>query len=916
MPRLAATFVPGGFDDYYMPEVIAPAPQRIMPEVPQNMQNDLQRMEHEARGAEAGRSDSQANSFKPFNTPSGTTTMDAPSFSPFPKVKGENIPPSDEEKEEILWQARDSVLHSNNVSMQVIWARDTLIWVETSADVAAREWKRDGRGKDRPATPKIEHQLRVDAVNIIDYLSTQDHPEACFMKGKWLEFGKFGQRENKREAYALYRKAAENGYGRAEYRMGMLYEHSNDIANAVKHYNLGIALGDSASSYRLGMMHLMGQHGFQKDFLHGLDLIHKAATTADEDAPQGAYVYGMLVARELPDVHIPESILPFEHVVARQYIEKAAYLSFAKAQLKMGQAYELSQLGCDFNPSYSLHYYGLAARQGQPEASLGVSRWFLFGYEGAFAKNEQLAFKYAQDAADTGLATGEFAMGYYHEIGIHVQKNIQEARRWYELAAEHGNSDAKERIESLSQSKTLTKKDHETTTLTRIKSQYGSQRGKRPDRFARPSDNMPTLNESGQSSPVKDAHPHLPAKYSPNQRPTVVDDRIDFPDPARNNNMNRPPAFTVNIDTGMAARPQSAAPYPADDRPQPLSLRPKSTAPYPEDDRPPLSPHYNPGIRPSAGSGPVADRPMSAFGIRPTSSHGSNPAHGGGASLLPHPQSAGNWQPQGPPGPQGPQGGYRQPMPPSSGPGGGGGGGGWQPQPQPPLHGHQSLPSQRLGAASAGPGPGVDGRLHKTNPNLNKPLISPPPHGNFQPNFPPAGGQNYPGGGMGGGPPSMSGARPVSESMPYDRFGAGPPPAVGRPQQQQQQHRPDSYASGGGGYPGQGAPGHSRMSSSGTNASAPLPLKQRPGGRPTTAGHGAVPSPGPAKLTPGPPGAGPGRPPPGGPGKMGGAAAGGTQHPDGKTVGQGPATFEEMGIPQGKHEGDCVSFFLFLFALL
>ena len=28
MPQLGATFVPGGFDDYYMPEVIAPAPQR------------------------------------------------------------------------------------------------------------------------------------------------------------------------------------------------------------------------------------------------------------------------------------------------------------------------------------------------------------------------------------------------------------------------------------------------------------------------------------------------------------------------------------------------------------------------------------------------------------------------------------------------------------------------------------------------------------------------------------------------------------------------------------------------------------------------------------------------------------------------------------------------------------------------
>lgn len=27
-PDLSATFVPSGFDDYYMPEVVSPAPQR------------------------------------------------------------------------------------------------------------------------------------------------------------------------------------------------------------------------------------------------------------------------------------------------------------------------------------------------------------------------------------------------------------------------------------------------------------------------------------------------------------------------------------------------------------------------------------------------------------------------------------------------------------------------------------------------------------------------------------------------------------------------------------------------------------------------------------------------------------------------------------------------------------------------
>ncbi|KAK3903158.1 hypothetical protein C8A05DRAFT_43571 [Staphylotrichum tortipilum] len=848
MPEFGATFVPGGFDDYYMPEVLAPAPQRVMPEVPQNMQEDIQRMELEARDAAPNSDGKPTAQSEEAKSASDSAAMDAPSFSPFPKVKGENIPPSDDEKEQILWQARNLVLHSNNVSMQVTWARDTLIWVEIAQDALAKEWKREGKAGDRPATPKTEHELRVDAVNILDYLAQQDHPEATFMKGKWLEFGKFGFRENKREAYSLYKKAAEMGYGRAEYRMGMLYENSNDIPNAIKHYSLGVQLGDSASNYRLGMMYLMGQHGHQKDFLQGLEMIQHAADTADEDAPQGAYVYGMLIARELPDITMPETVLPCDLAVARQYVEKAAYLSFAKAQLKMGQAYELSQLGCDFNPAYSLHYYGLAARQGQPEASLGVSRWFLFGYEDLFPKNEQLAFKYAMDAAQSGLATGEFAMGYYHEIGIHVPKDVREARKWYELAADHGNKDAKDRLESLSQSRTLTKADHETTTLTRIKSQHGSQRGKRPDRFAKPNNVMPTLNEGDQNA---------------------VAGGIDFPDPSP-----RPPAFTVKVDsnTNPALRPKPAAPYPHDDQPLPLNVRPKSAAPYPENDM--RGPHLNPSARLPVGGGPHADRPGSAFGIRPLSPNSSlpaGPAAGRGRPVSSLPAAPG-WEPQMPAG-------YRKPSP----------GPQWQQQPPPPQHdlryGPPVPPAGTMpGTMSSGGGDPNRARLQKPNPNL------PPPQQQLGGQYP---GPGYPQGGPPGQPGRDYGPRPGSSHRPvsdvygagqggYDRYGAIPPAAGGNrlsaqpPPMQPQgspnlrpgpgpQGRPVSHIEVGPPAMGQG-PG--RASAPPAQMQQPQQPQQRPVQKPAA----------PAK----------------------------TGHPDGKTMGQGPATFEEMGIPQGKNDGDCV----------
>lgn len=762
-----------------------------------------------------------------------TMSWDAPSFSPFPKVKGDNIPPTDEEKEEILWNARKHVLHSQNVSMQITWARDVLTWAEIAQDAVARE----NPDKPRAATPRIEHELRVDALNIITYLSRQEHPEALYMRSKWLEFGKFGNRVDKREAYGGYKRAAELGHGRSEYRMGMLYEQSNDMSKAKEHYYRGLSLKDSASLYRMGMMSLLGQHGESKDYSTGLERIQLAADSSDEDAPQGAYVYGMLVGRDLPDIAVPDGLLPVNMQTAKMYIEKAAYLGFAKAQLKMGQAYELCQFGCEFNPSFSLHYYGLAAKQGLPEAALGVSRWFLFGYEGVFKKNEQLAYKYAQEAADAKLPTGEFALGYYHEIGIHVEKSLSEARKWYQIAADHGNKDAVGRLESLSHNETLSKSDHETTTLTRIKSQHGSQRGKRPDRFKQPQQ-MPTLKEgsSAPTTPITDG-PQLKGT-SPGSRPTIVSNNVaNIPGPSRASfvipagSSDRPPAFNVRVDNGPNMQPQSAAPYPEDDRPNPLTIRSKSAAPYPDDDvRGPGGPHFNPSIRPSAG--PHADRPVSAFGIKTA------PAGPGGPGRpMPGSQSMGNLQPHGSRpdsrgrvasagyGSQGPPGNFRQPSP---GPG----------PASPPYaednYGRVSSPGRDYGPRSS------------SRPNSDMP--------------PQGGGANYE---RFSRVPGASGRPERLSSLPPNQQQQPPPPGS----------MPPRVPTG-----GQGSPMVSGGAGPGRVGSAPpQQFQQRPG-----SSSSPLPSPGPSVASAA---TAPAKPPPA----------------------KGPATFEDMGIPQGKQEGDCVS---------
>ena len=512
----------------------------------------------------------------------------------FPNVTNPlpNVPPSDDEIEARLENARMPVLTSNDPNMQLEWAGDALIYIGTCVD---NEERLQATQPPRPGTPHIERQIKMDAMNVVGFLADQHHPQAEFMRGTWFEFGRFGVAQDKREAFRCYSRAADRGYARAEYRIGMLYEASNDSMKALKHYNRGADQADSASLYRLGMMTLRGQHGQRQDYMRGVDLIRRSADCADENAPQGAYIYGMLLARQLPQIQIPDGVLPMDEPLAKTYVEKAAYLKFAKAQLKMGSAYELAALGCPFDPVLSLHYNRLASKQGEPEADMAISKWFLVGSEPLFPKNEEIAYNFANRAAATGLSNAEFAMGYYNELGVFVPKNLDLALEWYKRAANNGNPDAAGRIDGISRKQFLSRKDHENVAIKRIQSQYGSQRKERPSRF-------------------KQGHPPRGSSLSGQAI-------MESPTPPRS---------------------ASVAPYPEDDRPptvQPLPARSTSVAPYPVDDRPSsYGPPLHGGflnVDPPRPATVQPDRPSTAFIINPALRPSSTATTGSGHQAPP-----------------------------------------------------------------------------------------------------------------------------------------------------------------------------------------------------------------------------------------------------------------------------------------
>jgi TPR repeat protein len=232
-----------------------------MPEVPENMQDNIAHLEQEAHASLRSPSHSSQSSYNPpqgysqgrprlnsYGQHPRQDTMDSPSFSPLQVLRNPppNVPPSDEQKEANLEKGRLAVLSSNDPEMQLAWAQDALSYVEVAMQ---NELRMSLIQPPRPHTPQAEHQLKMDAINIVSFLAEQQHPKAVFIKGVWLEFGKFGFRVDKKEAFRCYSRAAEKGYARAEYRMGMQFESSNEPAKAIRHYERGVALEDSASHY-------------------------------------------------------------------------------------------------------------------------------------------------------------------------------------------------------------------------------------------------------------------------------------------------------------------------------------------------------------------------------------------------------------------------------------------------------------------------------------------------------------------------------------------------------------------------------------------------------------------------------------------------------------------------------------------
>ncbi|KAJ3394596.1 hypothetical protein HDU84_007770 [Entophlyctis sp. JEL0112] len=308
---------------------------------------------------------------------------------------------------------------------------------------------------DPKRAKKTQDSLYAEALKWIKKLSKSEsgrggaYPEAMFYLAECYGNGSIGLHVDHDRAFTLYVQASKQNHAAAAYRAAVCYEvgagTKKDYARSVQFYRKSAALGDTAAMYKLGMILLNGLLNQPKNPREGITWLKRAGSQADETTPHALHELAQLYEGkgETNGLVIPDP------AYAHDLYRRGAQLGYSPSQYKLGVCYEYGLLDLPIDPRRSIAWYTRSAEQGDPEAELALSGWYLTGADGVLKQSDTEAYLWARKAADKGLAKAEYAVGYYSEHGVGVKSDVEEARKWYMRAAAQNNKRAVQRLKEL-----------------------------------------------------------------------------------------------------------------------------------------------------------------------------------------------------------------------------------------------------------------------------------------------------------------------------------------------------------------------------------------------------------------------------------------------------------------------------------
>jgi uncharacterized protein len=316
-----------------------------------------------------------------------------------------SLPDGSPEQKEIRNHAKDNILELANE--EDVFAQASAAW-----------GYREGYGT------AVDH---VEAVKWVRKAAEQGFARAQHDLGLMYEFGTGVERSNEKAA-EWYLKAAEQGYARAQFWLGYMYEYGTGVEQsyekAAEWVQKAAEQGYADAQYNLGDRYRDGR-GVEESFEKAAEWVQKAADQ------------GLAVAQNcLGFMYQNGTGVEQSYEKAVEWYRKAAEQGDVIAQCNLGFMY---QNGTGIEQSYekAVEWYLKAADQGYASAQYNLGEMYYYG-TGVEQSYEKAAGWYLK-VAERGDDCAQCNLGYMYEKGHGVEQSYEKAVEWYLKAAEQGD---------------------------------------------------------------------------------------------------------------------------------------------------------------------------------------------------------------------------------------------------------------------------------------------------------------------------------------------------------------------------------------------------------------------------------------------------------------------------------------------
>lgn len=227
----------------------------------------------------------------------------------------------------------------------------------------------------------------------LEYSAKTGNAEAQYRFGDMLYNGD-GVQRNLDKAIYWYKLAANNGHNIAQYNLGKIYESGKNDADAANWYSIAANNGNIDAKFNIATMYETGR-GIKKNISEAIKWY--------KDAAKSGHVY---------------------------------------SQFRLGNIYDKGILA-EQNYDEATYWYKLASSNGFFIAKNCLADMYLHGR--GIKKNPKKAIELLLETVSIS-AEANFKLGYMYENGIGVDKNSEEAIKWYKSAIEKGHDEATERL--------------------------------------------------------------------------------------------------------------------------------------------------------------------------------------------------------------------------------------------------------------------------------------------------------------------------------------------------------------------------------------------------------------------------------------------------------------------------------------